>query len=494
MQTLLLYVLKVILCAAILLCYYWIFLRNRPFHSYNRFYLLCSVIISLCLPLIKIDLGLQVNGRSSNLIQLLQAIPGNGEYNDRIIITAPGEWNAGHLFVLVYFSISLLLLLVFSRSVYTICKLVVGKPSKNKEGVTIISSNAGGTPFSFLHFIFWNNSIDIESSAGRRIFKHEMVHVRQKHSYDKIFINLVIVTCWCNPFFWLIKKELAMIHEFIADSRSVDHNDTNAFAAMILQAAYPGHNSLFTNNFFHSPIKRRLTMITKNNYKAGYISRMLCLPLFFIVSAAFTFKIVNSASSYRGEKTIVVIDAGHGGNDAGAKAADGTLEKDIVLALAQKVKTLNKNNTIEIILSRNDDTYQSPQERIQFATGKNARLFISLHADADLENSNEKKSGVHIYIPSDTNTLHEQSELLGSALIGELKKDITIPVLEELVYLKKSAWVLKANPCPAVLIETGYLTNNTDLSFISSPAGQDLIAQNILHGIEKYLSAAPADK
>ena len=82
-----------------------------------------------------------------------------------------------------------------------------------------------------------------------------------------------------------------MIHEFIADKKAVEDSDTAAFAAMILQAAYPKHRFELVNNFFYSPIKRRLMMLTKNkNPGVNYIGRIMVLPLAVLVFAAFTFK------------------------------------------------------------------------------------------------------------------------------------------------------------------------------------------------------------
>ena len=485
-----LYLLKATLCSGILFGYYWFFLRNKAFHSYNRFYLLFTVVLSLCLPLIKIDFWQEQTIQSSNVIQLLQVVSGDSEHGDELMAaTKNNSWNMQQWILPVYVCVSVLLLLAFAHSLFIIMKLAVKQPVKKMNGILLVNTTAKNTPFSFLHFIFWNSNIDIDSTNGRQILQHEITHVKGKHSYDKLFMNLLLIICWCNPFFWLIKKELGIIHEFIADKKSVGDNDTSTFAAMILQAAYPQHNFQFTNNFFHSPVKRRLIMLTKNNNRISYFSRILALPLLLFVFAAFTFKTVSQQPFYKGEKTIIIIDAGHGGKDYGAKADNGVVEKDITLAIAQKVKELNKNSNIEIILSRKDDTYQSPPQRIDFAKNNKATLFISLHVDAEEETSKENKSGIHLFIPADTNTAYKQSEMLGSALIGTLNENVTLPVNVVMNKISTGAWVLKANPCPAVLIETGYLTNSTDLAFISSVKGQETLARNILNGVEKYLTA-----
>ena len=194
------------------------------------------------------------------------------------------------------------------------------------KGISFISTDAKGTPFSFFNSIFWNNAIDLHSKQGQQIFNHEIAHVKEKHSYDKIFMNVVLIFFWMNPFFWLMRKELSMIHEFIADKEALEDSDINAFAEMILQTVYPGQQFSLTNNFFHSPLKRRLIMFTKNkNPKVNYVSRLLVLPLAAIIFFAFTLKMktIDPPNFYNGKKITVVIDAGHGGEDNGAVAEDG---------------------------------------------------------------------------------------------------------------------------------------------------------------------------
>ena len=183
-------------------------------------------------------------------------------------------------------------------------------------------------------------------------------------------MNVVLLFFWINPFFWLMRKELSMIHEFIADKEALEDNDINAFAEMVLQTVYPGQNFSITNNFFYSPLKRRIMMFTKNkNPKASYISRLLVLPLIAIVFFAFTLKMktVSSQNTYAGKKITVVIDAGHGGSDNGAME-NNVHEKDLTLAIAKDVLAMNKNPNLVIIFikrkrcgydcKRQDEFYQ----------------------------------------------------------------------------------------------------------------------------------------
>src|SRR5437868_2809195 len=309
------YLLKVIICSGILYGYYWLALRNKVFHKYNRFYLMASVLLSVLLPLIKIDFWQQQAQQQSSVIRVLQAVSSGDEYMDNIIVTTgSNSFDMERLYPFAYMLVSLVLLVVFFHTLFIIFRLLRKYPKQTIDKVSFINTDAKSTPFSFLNYIFWNYNIDVETTTGNQIFKHELAHVQEGHTYDKLFINIVLIFFWCNPFYWLYRKELNMIHEFIADKKAVEDNDTEAFAAMILQATYPQHRFQLTNNFFYSPIKRRLLMLTKNkNPKVNYLGRIMVLPLLVLIFAAFTFKAKPINRYYHGKKITVVIDAGHGG-------------------------------------------------------------------------------------------------------------------------------------------------------------------------------------
>ena len=80
------YLLKVIICTGVLFGYYWFFLRNKLFHSYNRFYLLAIVVISLVLPVMKINIWHKANQPQTGVIKMLQVVNSSDEYMDEIIV------------------------------------------------------------------------------------------------------------------------------------------------------------------------------------------------------------------------------------------------------------------------------------------------------------------------------------------------------------------------------------------------------------------------
>lgn len=292
MLTIAYYFLKVIICSGILYGYYLLALRNKIFHRWNRFYLLAAVALSLAAPLIKINIFQKPEEPTTQVIHLIQSV----NTNDEVVYQFTRHQQSFHidasnLSAFIYMLISFLLSAILIKALVKINRLKHIYQSTTLEGINFFNTDAEGTPFSFFNNIFWNNKINLNTSAGKQIFKHEVAHVREMHSYDKIFLNVVLLCYWCNPIFWIIKKELNMIHEFIADKKAVEDGDASAFAAMILQATFPQQQFNITNNFFYSPLKRRLLMLTKNKHpKLSYLSRLLVLPFATLVFFAFTLK------------------------------------------------------------------------------------------------------------------------------------------------------------------------------------------------------------
>jgi N-acetylmuramoyl-L-alanine amidase len=484
------YLLKVSICSAVLFAYYWLLLRNKIFHRYNRFYLLVAVALSLLAPLVQINIWHQAEAPAPT-IKLLQVVTSSNEYLDEIVLTAhKNNFTTEQVAALIYLATCLVFLSLFIQVFIKIRTLLKHHRQTVVGDVHFVNTTAKGTPFSFLQYIFWNDHIDINTTTGNQVFKHELAHVQQKHSYDKLFINAVLIFCWCNPVFWLIRKELNMIHEFMADKIAVEDSDTEAFAAMILQATYPQYQFPFSNPFFYSPIKRRLLMLTKNkNPKAGYIGRVLVLPVAALLFAAFTLKTktITNAPVYHGKKITVVLDAGHGGQDFGAASTDGKiLEKDLNLSIAKKIKALNANRDISLVLSRETDIYQSPKEKTDFSKAQNPDLFISIHIDAASKDSANIKSGMSVFVARESDGNTYPSKLFASAIINEFMSDYRIPVNKLPAQQETGIWVLKQSICPAVLIEAGYITNNKDLAYMQTEEAKETIARNVLAAIEKY--------
>ncbi|MGD1320020.1 N-acetylmuramoyl-L-alanine amidase family protein [Chryseobacterium sp. 2R14A] len=161
-------------------------------------------------------------------------------------------------------------------------------------------------------------------------------------------------------------------------------------------------------------------------------------------------------------KKIIVIDAGHGGNDLGANK-NGILEKDLVLKIAQEIKKANdKDGKYEIVLTRDNDTYATLSERTAQINKLNPEMVISLHVNSTPE-ADTPKNGHEIFIQ---NTAESKS------LAEKLSKK-----LGECNIREQNLHILKNSKSPALLVELGYINNTKEREYLNSNDGQREIAQ-----------------
>jgi hypothetical protein len=304
------YLLKVVICSGLLFFYYHIALRNKLFHQWNRFYLLAAIVLSLVVPCVQFNIETARNEKELASIRLLDVVYTADEYIADINTKQPDISSNGQWSTIAYCMVSIAVLIFFILALLRIRSIVRSHSVMPIDDIKFVNTEEKNAPFSFLNYVFWNKQIELDSPSGEHIFKHELVHVREKHSLDKLFIQLVLVVYWANPFFWFIRRELKMIHEFIADKKSVGHSDAHVFATMILQSSYPSHFNHLTNQFFQSSIKRRLTMLTKkHNARISYSNRILALPLMAFIAFAFTVKPTNVKKDYTEFlKSLTVLD------------------------------------------------------------------------------------------------------------------------------------------------------------------------------------------
>lgn len=281
MTTFFWYIIKVIIVSGIFYGYYHIALKEKTFLIWNRFYLLSAVFLSVVLPWISIPLETaSLQGSTTRLIHQFT-------FQEEIVVMAgPMETSSNWMYLvhIIYLIISAALLLLFLLKVIRIFQIDQKYPRSKIGGVHFINTNLPETPFSFFNTIYWNNEIDPASPSGKNIFRHELAHVKDRHSWDVTGLNLATAMFWINPFFWIIKKELGTIHEFIADRRALEWSDTESFVKMILSSVYGTTHLSITNNFFNTSIKRRLNMIKKNrNKNSGIWGRIITLPVAMLV-------------------------------------------------------------------------------------------------------------------------------------------------------------------------------------------------------------------
>ncbi|VFS17659.1 N-acetylmuramoyl-L-alanine amidase AmiA precursor [Yokenella regensburgei] len=216
-----------------------------------------------------------------------------------------------------------------------------------------------------------------------------------------------------------------------------------------------------------------------------------------------------------------MLDPGHGGIDSGAVGHEGSLEKHVVLEIANNVKNLLKGHGIDAFLTRTDDTFIPLYDRVQIAHAHNASLFMSIHADgftspaahgasvfalstrgassamakylAKSENAADEVAGnraMHkdkyldriIFDLEQTETIKE-SLLLGSHIVRHISP---VHPMHSRQTEQAAFVVLKSPYIPSVLVETSFITNPEEERLLGTTAFRYKIASAITNGIVSY--------
>jgi len=186
-------------------------------------------------------------------------------------------------------------------------------------------------------------------------------------------------------------------------------------------------------------------------------------------------------------KIKLVIDPGHGGSDPGyvSNFKNHLSEKDLNLLIAKKLGGYISENlqNIEIIYTRNDDSFPSLDERVELANTENADYFISIHCNAnDLKTINGTETHVHSMESRKAVKLAEKLEKEFTQKAGRTSRGI-----KDTYDREYSLQVLKYTEMTSVLVECGFLTNETEANYLNTTNGQEIIASAIYRAFKSFV-------
>ena len=165
---------------------------------------------------------------------------------------------------------------------FSIIRLAVISRKQEVEGITVHLLRGEGSPFSFFRWVFMYPSI-LESKQLHEVMVHECTHVSGLHSLDTLFSELFSIACWFNPFAWLMKQEVRMNLEYLADESVLsDGNARKSYQYHLLGLAYrqPKDSTKIANNFNLLPLKKRIKMMNKRRTsEIGKAKYLLFAPL-----------------------------------------------------------------------------------------------------------------------------------------------------------------------------------------------------------------------
>ncbi len=165
---------------------------------------------------------------------------------------------------------------------FSIIRLAVISRKQEVEGITVHLLRGEGSPFSFFRWVFMYPST-LEGKQLHEVMVHECTHVSGLHSLDTLFSELFSIVCWFNPFAWLMKQEVRMNLEYLADESVLsDGNARKSYQYHLLGLAYrqPNESTKIANNFNLLPLKKRIKMMNKRRTsEIGKAKYLLFAPL-----------------------------------------------------------------------------------------------------------------------------------------------------------------------------------------------------------------------
>jgi beta-lactamase regulating signal transducer with metallopeptidase domain len=234
-MNLLAYILKANLFLVVFYGFYFLFFRKETFHKANRYFLVVGAMLALVLPFVRSSQMQKPEIISTEI----RAAAYDLYFQSEEVIVGPVVETYSYLDIFNYLymlGLIIAVLLFLSRIRKTILWL---KSNKNTKG----------TAFSFLGKIFIDNHLEQKSV----IFRHEDIHVKQKHFLDLIFFEILQIVFWFNPIIYFYKKSITIIHEFLADEEaSKIAQDKVTYASLLLSKQFSIQPAtIFTQHFFN---------------------------------------------------------------------------------------------------------------------------------------------------------------------------------------------------------------------------------------------------
>jgi len=316
-------------------------LKRESYHAYNRAYLLLTLILGLCLPLITLQKAEIVQGFStgpaSPVLTAMQA-------KDTAIQTAvvapptPVDWLL-YLSVIYYCGVAARGLFLIKETISILTLLRSGV--KTKDGVwCIVETAQQHSPFSFGRYIFISNKKEYSAKEWQIILAHEKEHGKQLHIADNILVELIKTMFWFHPLVYLFQKRLVAVHEYQADA--VVKNAPREYGQFLITQSMLKSGPALSHSLNCSPIKNRIVMLTRKSSLTAGLKRLIAFPVMIVCISLFT---QNAISKENGKETKEVYYNGnvfelqykksmpfHVENDPGYKllSLTGTLDSFVV--------------------------------------------------------------------------------------------------------------------------------------------------------------------
>ena len=278
------------LCLAALYIIYKAAMSNETMHRLNRVVLLGIVALSALLPLCEIKIKEEVevelveynnfylpDAQAISTAEMVVTEVEPFDYLGLLKSAAIGLFLLGVVFMLVR----------LAMSVFSVWRMIQsGRVEYLKDDVTLTVVDNLPSPFSYFGHIVVAES-DLKENRDL-ILAHELAHIRLRHSWDVLFVDLALCVWWFNPAMWLLRRELQSLHEYQADKAVLDSGvDAKTYQLLLIKRAVGARLHSIANCLNHSNLKSRITMMCKKSSSRWAAAKLLLvLPLVVLSLAA----------------------------------------------------------------------------------------------------------------------------------------------------------------------------------------------------------------
>ncbi|QRX64395.1 TonB family protein [Dysgonomonadaceae bacterium zrk40] len=291
MHPFIIYLIEANIALSLFFILYRLLLKSDTFLQLRRFYFLSVILFSLLYPLMTVPLPHSISAFfTPESVEAVSAVY-IGEPVMEVITVEESvptrEINMIRIGVVIYFSITLLFIVRFLVQLISILRVRLKSTPAVISGTAVYRLKDDITPFSFFNLIFIHT--DKHSDAElTQILLHEQTHVRQLHSIDILLIESLTLLFWWNPFVWLMKREMAMNLEYLADQGVLTCGvNSREYQYHLLRLTYQETAVPIVNNFNVSQLKQRIMMMNQSKsplYKVGRYLLALPLVLLFLTA------------------------------------------------------------------------------------------------------------------------------------------------------------------------------------------------------------------
>ena len=274
------------LCLAALYLIYKVAMSHETLHYFNRVLLLGSVLLSALLPLCRVKIVKEYDPAPT-----LASI----EIDDMVVADV-ADVALGidyvsllkDLAVMVFFVGVAFMLARLAVGIYSVWRLIhSGQMSVIEEDVTLTVVDNLSSPFSWFGHIVASQS-DVQQFRGM-ILAHELAHIRLRHSWDVMFVDMALCLWWFNPAMWLLRRELQSLHEYQADDAVLNGGvDAKSYQMLLIKRAVGSRLHSVANCLNHSNLNNRITMMCKKNSSRWAATKaLLVVPMVAVAMGAF---------------------------------------------------------------------------------------------------------------------------------------------------------------------------------------------------------------